>query len=113
MISQAALEIHIKSGMFDRHKRKIRDSYFARTSRLSAALEQLSPINQDLFTYRATTSLAVHTCLSLDKSIPIKAFIHNAQQQNIVIESIDKHYLTSFPKEKWLKLNVSHVKEEQ
>lgn len=113
MISQAALEIYIKSGMFDRHKRKIRDSYFARTSRLSAALEKLSSVNEDLFTYTITTPLAVHTCLALDKSIPIRAFIQNAQQKNIVIESIDKHYLAYFPQEKWLKLNVSHVKEEQ
>ena len=40
MISQAALEIYIKSGMFERHKSKINSSYYNRSIKLAETLEK-------------------------------------------------------------------------
>lgn len=42
MISQAALEIYIKSGMFERHRNKVRLSYLGRANLLYDALEKYS-----------------------------------------------------------------------
>ncbi|MFJ8526517.1 PLP-dependent aminotransferase family protein [Bacillus sp. NPDC094106] len=113
MISQAALEIYIKSGMFERHKQKIRLSYYARSRVLSGALEKAYEENQHLFTYRARNEIGIHTCLSLQKSIVTETLIKNLRQNQICIESIDKNYLSFFRKDKLLKLNVSNVKEDK
>lgn len=40
MISQAALEIYIKSGMFERHKNKIKSSYNNRSKKLAEAFKE-------------------------------------------------------------------------
>ncbi|KEK23392.1 PLP-dependent aminotransferase family protein [Bacillus gaemokensis] len=113
MISQAALEIYIKSGMFERHKQKIRSSYYARSKVLSEVLEEEYKENQHLFTYRPGDKIGIHTCLSLHKSISPETLIKNVRQNQIFIDSIDKNYLFSFHKEKLLKLNVSNVKEDK
>ncbi|MDM5188803.1 PLP-dependent aminotransferase family protein [Bacillus sp. DX4.1] len=112
MISQAALEIYIKSGMFERHKRKIRSSYFARAETLSATLQKVDKENQQLFSYNFVNKSGIHTCVSLHKNIAVKTLIQNLRQKQIFVESIEKNYLSSFPKEKLLKLNVSNVKED-
>ncbi|PEY40335.1 GntR family transcriptional regulator [Bacillus cereus] len=110
MISQAALEIYIKSGMFERHKQKIQLSYYTRSKALSGALEEAYKENQHLFC-KTESKIGIHTCLSLHKSIVTETLIKNLRQNQILIETVDKNYLSSFHKEKLLKLNVSNVKE--
>ncbi|MDZ5610271.1 PLP-dependent aminotransferase family protein [Bacillus pseudomycoides] len=111
MISQAALEIYIKSGMFERHKQKIRLSYFNRSRALFRALEKAYKENQHLFTYKTGNKIGIHTCLSLQKNIITEMLIKKLRQNQVFIETVDKNYLASFHKEKLLKLNVSNVKE--
>ncbi|MGG3653146.1 PLP-dependent aminotransferase family protein [Bacillus pseudomycoides] len=112
MISQAALEIYIKSGMFERHKQKIQLSYYARSKALSGALEEAYKENQHLFC-KTESKIGIHTCLSLHKSIVTETLIKNLGQNQIFIETVDKNYLSSFRKEKLLKLNVSNMKEDK
>ncbi|WP_144568647.1 aminotransferase-like domain-containing protein [Bacillus pseudomycoides] len=112
MISQAALEIYIKSGMFERHKQKIQLSYYVRSKALSGALEEAYKENQHLFC-KTESKIGIHTCLSLHKSIVTETLIKNLGQNQIFIETVDKNYLSSFRKEKLLKLNVSNMKEDK
>ncbi|MCI0765844.1 PLP-dependent aminotransferase family protein [Bacillus sp. TL12] len=112
MISQAALEIYIKSGMFERHKQKIQLSYYTRSKALSEVLEEAYKENQHLFC-KTESNIGIHTCLSLHKNIMTETLIKNLRQNQIFIETVDKNYLSSFHKEKLLKLNVSNVKEEK
>ncbi|MEI4623411.1 PLP-dependent aminotransferase family protein [Bacillus pfraonensis] len=113
MISQAALEIYIKSGMFERHRQKIRLSYYARSKVLSEILEEIYKENHHLFTYKKGNKIGIHTCLSLQKNIVTETLIKKLRQNQVFIETVDKNYLTSFHKEKLLKLNVSNVKEDK
>lgn len=113
MISQAALEIYIKSGMFERHKQKIQSSYYARSKVLSETLEEVYKENQHLFTYKGENNIGIHTCLSLHKGIAKETLIKSLRQNQIFIDAIDKNYLSSFHKETLLKLNVSNVKEDK
>lgn len=113
MISQAALEVYIKSGMFDRHKQKIRDSYYERSKRLVASLKEWSSMNKQLFQYHDTNLPCVHTHIILNKKVIVQPLIRKLLQNKILLDSIEKNYLSSFPKEKILKLNVSNVKTER
>ncbi|MDP7978028.1 PLP-dependent aminotransferase family protein [Bacillus multifaciens] len=112
MISQAALEVYIKSGMFERHKQKIRASYYERSNRLAASLKEGSSINKQLFQYHDVNLSCVHTHIILNKKIIVQPLIRKLLQNKVLINLIGKNYLSSFPKEKLLKLNVSNVKAE-
>ncbi|GAB6430741.1 PLP-dependent aminotransferase family protein [Bacillus luti] len=113
MISQAALEIYIKSGMFERHKNKIKASYYNRSKKLAEALEKVQNENPHLFIYKKQSTLGIHTCLELQKHIVTETLIGNLSRNQINIDSIDKNFVKDFPKEKLLKLNVSNVKEDK
>ncbi|MGG2092164.1 PLP-dependent aminotransferase family protein [Bacillus sp. S13(2024)] len=112
MISQAALEVYIKSGMFDRHKQKIRASYYERSKRLAASLKEWSITNKQLFQYHDANLPCVHTHITLDKRVIVEPLLRQVIKNKVLLDSIDKNYLSSFPKERILKLNVSNVKEE-
>ncbi|MGH0429726.1 PLP-dependent aminotransferase family protein [Bacillus hominis] len=113
MISQAALEIYIKSGMFERHKSKIKSSYYNRSIKLAEALEKVQNENPSLFTYNRQNTLGIHTCLEIEKNIVTETFIKKIRENQISIDSIDRNYLNDFHKERLLKLNVSNVKEDK
>ncbi|MDF2719596.1 MAG: ydcR [Paenibacillus sp.] len=98
MLSQAALEVYLKSGMFERHKHKIRDSCASRNG-------------GEAFRFIPARSPAVHTHILLDAKISVPRLAARLKKRSIIVEPIDKHYLTDFPKEPILKLNVSGVKE--
>ncbi|MDA2164354.1 PLP-dependent aminotransferase family protein [Bacillus pacificus] len=113
MISQAALEIYIKSGMFDRHKSKINFSYYNRSTKLAETLEKIQNENPSLFTYNRQNTFGIHTCLEIQKNIVAETLIQKLGNIQISIDTIDKNYMRNFPKEKLLKLNVSNVKEDK
>ncbi|MGX5622670.1 aminotransferase-like domain-containing protein [Bacillus cereus] len=113
MISQAALEIYIKSGMFERHKSKINSSYYNRSIKLAETLEKVQNENSSLFTYNRQNTLGIHTCLEMPKNIVTETLIQKLGDIQISVDTIDKNYMRDFPKEKLLKLNVSNVKEDK
>ncbi|MDM5239326.1 PLP-dependent aminotransferase family protein [Bacillus cereus] len=113
MISQAALEIYIKSGMFERHKSKINSSYYNRSIKLAETLEKVHNENPLLFTFKKQKILGIHTCLEMQKNIVTETLIKKIGENQISIDSIDRNYLNDFHKEKLLKLNVSNVKEDK
>lgn len=113
MISQAALEIYIKSGMFERHKSKINSSYYNRSIKLAETLEKVQNENPSLFTYNRQNTLGIHICLEIQKNIVTETFIKKLRENQISIDSVERNYLNDFHKEKLLKLNVSSVKEDK
>ncbi|EJS62867.1 PLP-dependent aminotransferase family protein [Bacillus cereus] len=110
MLSQGALEIYLKSSMFDRHKQKIKSCYEQKSQLLHAALEQQFIQNGDLFTFDATVKSPLNTCIQLNDSLPANEVITRLKKKSIWIEPIDNHYLPSFPKDNLIKLNVSHAR---
>ncbi|AMQ71577.1 MULTISPECIES: aminotransferase-like domain-containing protein [Bacillus amyloliquefaciens group] len=102
MISQAALEVYIKSGMFKRHKEKIRASYRTRSELLQNALQEYGG-----FSVKQTS---IHTHLVLEKSLSASRVVQRLKAQGVLVEPIESHYLSDFPKENIIKLNVSNVK---
>ncbi|HDR4511175.1 TPA: PLP-dependent aminotransferase family protein [Bacillus cereus] len=113
MISQAALEIYIKSGMFERHKNKIKSSYNNRSKKLAESLERIHSENPLLFTYKKQNTIGIHTCLEVHKTSISDMLIQRLSEMQISIDTIDKNYVRGFPKQRLLKLNVSNVKEDR
>ena len=69
MISQAALEIYIKSGMFERHKSKINSSYYNRSIKLAETLEKVQNENPLLFTFKSKNIWNTHLFRNTEKHI--------------------------------------------
>ncbi|MGK9430445.1 PLP-dependent aminotransferase family protein [Bacillus atrophaeus] len=111
MISQAALEVYVKSGMFRRHREKIRESYTERSLLLHEAIQ--THVQNGRFTYSDGQAPCIHTHLVLNKELPASRVIQRLKKQGVLLESIDRHYLLSFPKENLLKINISNVKKEE
>ncbi|MGG1658412.1 PLP-dependent aminotransferase family protein [Brevibacillus sp. NRS-1366] len=112
MLSQAALEIYLKSGMFERHKQKIRESYRKRSMILHASLIEHMAKTGELLSYQPPNYPGIHTHIVLDKRVPVPRLISQLKKRSVLLETIDKHYLPDFPRENILKLNVSNAKEE-
>lgn len=106
MISQAALEIYIKSGMFDKHKEKMKTSYFKRAKELNNSIKKYYDINNINSNYSLSNTLCIHRCLEYDKKININRLKINS----ISISDISQNYLDDYKfKKNYLKLNVSNV----
>lgn len=112
MISQAALEIYLKSGMYGRHKEKIRDSYKERSLRLHQAIRTHRQLGSGRFTFSSGQAPCMHTHLVLPQDLPASRVIHRLEKQGVLLEAIDRHYLSDYPKENLLKINISNVKTE-
>lgn len=114
MLSQGALEIYLKSGMFEHHREKIRTSYARRSQIMQAVLREISLQQHEHFAIPSASShLTVHTHLELHDRLPVQRLISDAQKKSIHLESIDKHYLASFPASNLLKINVTNVPEDR
>lgn len=108
MISQAALGIYIKNGMFERHKRKIRSRYLLRAKLLYESLEKYSKGN---FEFKIPSSLCMHAHIVLPKNINSSQLLRNLKKQGVLVDMATGNYLEKFQQATILKLNVSSVDE--
>ncbi|MTK13097.1 MAG: PLP-dependent aminotransferase family protein [Clostridiaceae bacterium] len=113
MLSQAALEIYIKSGMFERHKEKIKASYLLRAKSLTSLLEKKIDSCNHIYKYSPLKNICVHTYIELDKKISCEKLINRLKKKSIIVDTADSNYLDLFPiKKSILKINVSNVAED-
>ncbi|WML37574.1 PLP-dependent aminotransferase family protein [Clostridium sp. OS1-26] len=113
MLSQAALEIYIKSGMFERHKEKIKASYLLRAKCLTSLLEKKIDSCNHIYKYSPLKNICIHTYIELDKEISCEKLINRLKKKSIIVDTADNNYLSSFPiKKSILKINVSNVAED-
>ncbi|AMM87819.1 GntR family transcriptional regulator [Bacillus pumilus] len=107
MLSQAALEIYLKSGMFERHRERMQATYRARSKQLVACLKN------DQGAYElGEEEPATHTHVRVDRSIPMNQLIQQLKKASVMVQPIDRHFISTYHKEPILQLNIWHVKEE-
>lgn len=111
MLSQAALEIYLRSGMFDRHLAKIRSRYAARAKQLDAALVKEAARSGGAFTYESPEHPFIHTHILLDKTVSAAQLIVRLKKESILLEPLDRNYLLNFPRENIVNLNATNVNE--
>lgn len=103
MISQAALELYLKSGMFERYQKKVSEAYASRAKILQQS------ITTHLAEYQASTDICMHSHLVLPRQVNIQQLIQHLMQRDIYLDTIKRNYLDAFDHERILKLNVSNV----
>ena len=110
MISQAALELYIKSGMFEKHRKKMINSYSKRGKKLNDSLRKYCSINNGTIIHNHNESLCIHTCVELSSTTNIKSIIKKSSKKSILISDTSSNYLKDVnDKKNYIKLNTSNV----
>jgi DNA-binding transcriptional MocR family regulator len=100
--------------MFERHKEKMKATYYARANCLISALEKeqrdRDPTN---FSYSPVKNIAFHTYIELNEQISCEKVIHRLKDKSIIVDGVNNNYLRSFlARDSILKLNISNVEKE-
>lgn len=109
LLSQAALEVYIHSGMFAHHRKIIRSRYAARMEVVQEQLEAYS----DFEPFRiAPRTGGEHTALPLPGNIPVRTLLSRLQNRGIIADTTERYYPEGTYRaftDQMLRLNISNV----
>ncbi|MGE7837351.1 PLP-dependent aminotransferase family protein [Viridibacillus arvi] len=107
MISQAALELYLKSGMFERYRAKVHGNYHKRGKILQHSIKTHLPM------YPASSEISMHSHIVFPKNVDLNRIIHHLSHKQILFNPIEHNYLADFYRERILKINVSTIDDEK
>lgn len=103
VLSQGALEIYIKSGMFEAHGKKIKKIYFERMKLLKS--EALF-VNIPYIKWHIPDT-GFFSCIEFLNNIDMTNVIKRVNDNNICVDNIKKHYLKEYLNNSILKISIS------
>lgn len=109
VLSQGALEIYLRSGMFNNHLKKIRAVYRSKMQILQEACELLLPAH----THFTKPTSGFYLSISLPEKVTAKQVVHMLNEQNILVDDASRMFLPQYKKENLLRLSISQVNESQ
>jgi DNA-binding transcriptional MocR family regulator len=111
LLSQAALEVYIKNGMYERHKRKISSQYAARMRALNEAVQRY---NKAGLIEVSDVKSGVYMQFKLPQSINMERLTKRLASRNISVVSGKGFYLSDYlEREKFLRISISRAQLEQ
>lgn len=110
MLSQGALEIYIQSGMFERRKHKIRDSYSRRLQQLNKSLLATRGI-ANIYPPKAVSGVYTHLVVPPQLNIP--TLLSRLRKKRVILQDLYPYYLPSFEPQQVISLSVTQVSEER
>jgi len=108
-LSQGALEIYLKNGMFENHLKKIKTLYFKKMQILQEACELLLPANTS---FSKPTS-GFYLSIFLPDNITAKQMVHMLNEQHVYVDDASRMFLPAYKKDNILRLCISQVNESQ
>jgi DNA-binding transcriptional MocR family regulator len=108
-LSQGALEIYLKSGMFNSHLKKIKEVYRTKMQILQEACELLLPAN----TCFSKPTSGFYLTIRLPENVTAKQVVHMLNEQHIFVDDASRMFLPEYKKENLLRLSISQVNESQ
>lgn len=111
LLSQAALEVYIKNGMYERHKHKICSLY---ASRMRALNESLERYNEAGLIEVPSVSWGIYSQFKLKPTVNMERLIKRLAQRNISVVAGKAFYLSDYlEREKFLRISISQTQPEQ
>ena len=111
LLSQAALEVYIKNGMYERHKRKISSHYAARIRALNEAVQRY---NGARLLERSDVHYGVFVQFKLPQTVNLERLIERLAAKQIFVVSGKPFYLSDYiEREKFLRISISRAQPEQ
>ncbi|UED80555.1 PLP-dependent aminotransferase family protein [Lysinibacillus sp. CD3-6] len=108
-LSQGALEIYLKNGMFHSHLKKIKELYRNKMQILQEACDLLLPAN----TYFSKPTSGFYLSIFLPKNVTAKQIVHMLHEQQIYVDDASRMFLPEYKKDNILRLCISQVHESQ
>lgn len=109
VLSQGALEIYLKNGMFQSHIKKIKELYFGKMKHLQEACELLLP-NNTIYTKPAS---GFYLTIYLPEHVAAKQIVHLLKEQQILVDDASRMFLSEYKKENLIRLSISQVEDDQ
>ncbi|WP_405171549.1 PLP-dependent aminotransferase family protein [Paenibacillus sp. FSL H8-0280] len=109
VLSQAALEIYVHSGMFAHHRKVIRNRYAAR---MNTVHEQLDTYPEFAPFMDAPRTGGEHTVLPLAGDIPLRVLLSRLQKRGVIVDTTERYYpegTYQVHEDQMLRLNISNV----
>lgn len=106
-LSQGALEIYLKSGMFNSHLKKVKEIYRTKMRILQEACELLLPAN----THFSKPSSGFYLSISLPEKVTAKQIVHMLNEQHVYVDDAFRFFLPQYKKENLIRLSISQVNE--
>jgi DNA-binding transcriptional MocR family regulator len=110
MLSQAALEIYIHNGMFERRIQRLIATYRDRMHRLNQALDAFNDLG---FARHASIQSGAHTHISFTEPLHIPTLLNRLHRKKIVLRGLDPFFLSGFEKPPLLKLSIARADEDR
>ncbi|MDX8344603.1 PLP-dependent aminotransferase family protein [Rossellomorea sp. YZS02] len=108
VITQGALEIYLKNGMFAAHIKKIRKLYRKKGEMLRQAYQTLMP---DGTIYTCPPS-GFYSTVRLPSPLKAEELIQRLKEKHVSVQSTKSMYLEAFMRHDELRLSVSHVEDD-
>ncbi|SNX72740.1 DNA-binding transcriptional MocR family regulator [Bacillus oleivorans] len=108
VLTQGALEIFLKSGMYDAHIKKMRDMYRRKGMLIQKAFREHLPTS---VSYSKMVS-GFYSTLELPRPLKAKQVIERLKEENLFVDDVGKMFLPEYQKDNMLRLSVSHVEED-
>lgn len=111
LLSQAALDVYIKNGMYERHKHKISSQY---TARVRAVNDAVSRHNGEGWVELSRVDSGVYIQFKLPQTVNLDRLMKRLSARNVMTVAGKQFYLTNWlEREKFLRISVSLVKPER
>ncbi|NEW07732.1 PLP-dependent aminotransferase family protein [Paenibacillus sp. SYP-B3998] len=111
LLSQAALEVYIKNGMYERHKIKIGSQYTARIRALNEAVERHNSAGT---LEVASVSSGVYVQFKLPRTVNLDRLTKRLAARDVNVVSSKPFYLLDYPeREKFLRISISRAQSAQ
>lgn len=111
LLSQASLELYIKNGMYERHKRKISSMY---ASRMLALNESLERYNEPGIMEVPYIPSGIYTHFKLKPTVNAERLLKRLAERNVSVLPSKEFYLSNYlDREKFLRNSISQTKPEQ
>jgi DNA-binding transcriptional MocR family regulator len=107
LLSQAALEVYIKNGMYERHKHKISSLY---SSRMRALNESVERYNEAGLVEVPRIGSGIYTQFKMKSTVNMELLIKRLVERNINVVSGKAFYLSDYlGREKFLRISISQT----
>ncbi|SFE81598.1 DNA-binding transcriptional regulator, MocR family, contains an aminotransferase domain [Paenibacillus catalpae] len=111
LLSQAALEVYIKNGMYERHKHKIGSMY---ASRMQALNESVARYNEPGLMEVPDIPSGIYTHFKLKPTVNVDRLLKRLADRNISVVPGKGFYLSHYlEREKFLRISISQTRPEQ
>ncbi|WP_246310836.1 aminotransferase-like domain-containing protein [Paenibacillus xylanilyticus] len=106
VLSQAALEVYIRNGMFAHHGKVIRSRYAARMQKVHEQLDLFPDFGPFA---NAPRTGGEHTVLPLADNIPLSVLLSRLEKRGVIANTTERYFPEGTQQDKMLRLNISNV----